>query len=157
MTYSDIAFSSARYGMMGNNKSQILINLSRYLGSDMKLSALAIHQKIEDIDKASSIGIGDGVAILDWVSDRLDQPFLFCATLETPVTFSAVDNNPVDIFVVLVSPESQSSQHLRLLSRVTRMFRDQKILDDVRRINSLDGLMAVLSPEHRKLQTVQAA
>jgi PTS system nitrogen regulatory IIA component len=154
MPMQNIMISKMLHGMRGDNSFQIIKNMATIIGRDTNLSAMATHQKLDDLLKNSVIGIGEGVAVFDWVSDKLETPYIICAVLDTPTLFPAVDENMIDIVLVLVSPEKNGPLHLQYLSRLTRAFRDEKLLTSLKSVTSVDGMMAVLYPNNQ--QTIAA-
>lgn len=144
MAMQNITFSKMIYGVKGDNSSQIIKNLAANVGKDIHLSAMATHQKLESLIKNSMIGIGGGVALFDWMLDKVDTPYIMCALLDTPTIFPAVDENMIDVALILVSPEKNGPLHLQYLSRLTRMFRDEKLLANLKSVTCTDGMKSVL-------------
>lgn len=152
MFKNNIRFSTLRFGVKGGNAAQIIKNISAIVAHDTATPPLIVHKKIHNALKSSVVGIGDGVIVFDWQSDNISVPYMFCATLETPVNFPTSDERPTDIALILVSPEKNGPIHLQYLSRMTRMFRDFELLEKLRSVSSVDGLYSVLSPENYELQ-----
>lgn len=150
MALQNITISKILYDVKGDNTSLIIKNIAPSLSKDINLSAMTTHQKLEDLLKTSMIGIGDGVAVFDWVSDKVEMPYILCAKLDTPTEFPSVDENLVDIVLVLVCPDKYGSLHLQYLSRLTRMFREEKLLMAIRSVTSVDGMVAVLSADYNQ-------
>jgi nitrogen PTS system EIIA component len=147
MPMQNITISKMVYGVKGDNASLIMRNIAPLIGKDINLSVMEAYQKLEGLHKTSMIGIGEGIAIFDWVSDTIDKPYILCAILDNPTSFPAVDENKVDIALVLISPERSGPLHLQYLSRLTRMFRDEKLLTSLKSVACVDGMRAVLCPE----------
>lgn len=89
---------------------------------------------IEDIDKVAEVllererlgstGIGDGVAIPHGKMKGLKTILCAFGRSKEGVEFDAVDGRPVHLFFLLIAPEAAASLHLKMLSRVSRLFRD---------------------------------
>lgn len=152
MPTSDVQFTSMRFGIKGDNSLQIIKNLSWAIAQDTQIGAVKIHSKLEDLLKNSMIGIGDGVGIFDWVSDEIETPYILCSRLESPVAFPSVDDRAIDIVLMLASPEKVGPLHLQYLSRMTRMFREPRLLESLRSVTCVDGMVSILSVDNRKLQ-----
>lgn len=150
MPAQNITISKMLYAVKGDNSSQIIKNMATYIGKDIHVSVMAAHQKLEKLLKTSMIGIGEGVAVFDWVSDKVEAPYIVCATLDTPTLFPAVDENMIDVVLILVSPEKSGPLHLQYLSRLTRMFRDEKLLTNLKSVTCVDGMMSVLTPDNHR-------
>lgn len=146
----NINFSKMLYGVKGDNASLIIKNMAPIISKDINASAMSAHSILDKLLKNSTIGIGGGVAVFDWVSDKLETPYIMCALLDTPTDFPAVDENMIDIALVLVSPEKNGPLHLQYLSRLTRIFREEQILTRLRSVSSIDGMASVLLPQHNQ-------
>ncbi len=148
---NEIRFSGVRSGIGGQTVAQVIKNLSLVISSDIKLPSPHIQHRLEHIFATSISGIGDGIAVFDWIDDDINEPYLLCARLGNGVNFSSVDDRRVDIVLVLVSPRKTGPLHLQYLARVTRMFRETPLVEKIRSVESADGISSVLSPENRKL------
>ncbi len=151
MITQDIHFSALRFGIKGDNPAQIIKNMAWVICDDLHAHSVETHHQLDALLQKSIIGIGDGVGVFDWVSDKIDSPYILCARLENSVAFPSVDECPIDIILMLVSPEKNGPLHLQYLSRLTRMFREPKLLQSLRSVTSLDGMILILSPDHRRL------
>jgi PTS system nitrogen regulatory IIA component len=69
-------------------------------------------------------GMGNGVAIPHARLPEIEHVSGVFLHLETPVDFSAVDRQPVDLVFVLFAPESAVTDHLKSLARVSRTLRN---------------------------------
>ncbi len=146
---NEIHFSSVRFGVKGDNAAQVIKNISSIIANNTSLGPSETHDHMDHLFQTSMTGIGDGIALFDWVSDSITEPYLFCARLESSVGFSAIDDRGVDIILVLISPRKNGPLHLQYLARVTRMFREPRLLQKLRDISCTDGLSSVLSPENK--------
>jgi len=146
-----LQFSNARFGMKGDNPPQIIKNMAYVIAQDIQIPSAQILNQLETILKNSMIGIGDGLGLFDFTSDQISSPYITVTLLETPVLFPAVDDKVTDIVLTLISPETIGPLHLQYLSRLTRMFREPKLVQDLRSVKCSDGMMSVLCPDNRKL------
>lgn len=78
----------------------------------------------------SSTGIGKGVAIphpRSPVADALEMPVIATCFLKKPVDFDAVDDRPVFVMFIILSPDVKI--HLHLLSRLAYCLRNDAFVD----------------------------
>ena len=71
--------------------------------------------------------------------------FGYFARLETPVDFQSIDNLPVDLVFLLLSPPDAGADHLKALARVSRIFRDAQTVAKLRGARSRDAIYALLA------------
>ncbi len=75
-------------------------------------------------ERLGSTGLGRGVALPHSRSPDIEQPQAALIKLEEPIDFEAVDQQPVDLLFALIVPEHSNDHHLRILSQLAEMFRD---------------------------------
>src|ERR1051325_6553576 len=80
----------------------------------------------------SSTGIGDGVAIPHAKHSSVDRLVGTVAISPQGVPFDSVDNDPVHVLVMLISPQERPSEHLRALEGVSRCLKDKKFVKSLR-------------------------
>ena len=108
--------------LKAENKEQVindLINTLRYdVGSD---TIEEIRNSVFEREKIMSTGVGKGLAIPHCKTKAVDRNYAAFARLESPLDFNSIDNEPVQIIFLLVGPDSNHSQHIKLLSRISRL------------------------------------
>ena len=67
------------------------------------------------------------------------------ARLEKPIDFEAIDNQPVDLIFLLLTPANSGADHLKALARISRLLRDKAICDKLRGTDRADALYALLT------------
>ena len=94
----------------------------------------------------SSTGIGDGIAIphvRNPILLHVERPFVALALLRQPVTFGAIDGQPVHALFMVISPSV--SDHLGILARLAFVLHDQE----------LRTLLRARAPAERILERVE--
>ena len=66
------------------------------------------------------------------------------ARLETPVDFEALDDQPVDLVFLLLAPEGAGADHLKALSRIARVLRDQDTVSKIRGTRDANAIQLLL-------------
>jgi len=97
-------------------------------------------------ENMSTTGIGSGVALPHaWhpINDLFRVPLVVAARLRRAVDFRAVDGQPVDLAFLLCSPRNRL--HLKLLSAVNSIVREPFTLDSLRRAESPQDFVDVLT------------
>ncbi len=103
----------------------------RELVENLRVAGYFKGSEPEDIVKAilkrellGSTGIGRGVAIPHTKHASVDRLVGTVAVSPTGVAFEALDGDPVQVFVLLISPQDRPAEHLRALENVSRSLRD---------------------------------
>lgn len=99
-----------------------------------------------------STGIGNGVAIPHGKARAVDRMIAACAVSEPGVDFQSVDGELAHIFILLVSPESVGTPHVKVLANISRLLKEETVRKSLREADSPAALMAALrSAEARYL------
>lgn len=109
------------------------------------LAARAIAAALNDRERLGSTGFGSGVAIPHGKVEGLSGIVAYFGRLAAPIDFQSVDNVPVDLVFVLLSPPDAGADHLKALASVSRLLRDKAMLAKLRGARSRDALFALLS------------
>lgn len=96
-------------------------------------------------ERLGSTGIGNGVAIPHANVPGLNAPLTFLVRLKRPVDFEAIDDMPVDIVFLALSPAHKGSSHLNLLACIARSARSDMWLRTVRQASSSAALHTLLA------------
>ena len=108
------------------------------------LKAAEVLDALVDREAQGSTGVGRGVAVPHARLPGLDRMRAVFVRLDEPVTFDAVDDQPVDLLFALFAPEGAGSEHLRTLARVTRLLRSAKMRQQLRLARTADAIYAIL-------------
>ena len=73
-------------------------------------------------------GIGYGVAVPHGKTPALSAVEAVAGTTRDPVAYETVDGEPVRIFFMLAGPESQAGAHVKAISRISRLVRQEPVL-----------------------------
>ncbi|MGH7700932.1 MAG: PTS sugar transporter subunit IIA [Gemmatimonadales bacterium] len=72
-------------------------------------------------------GIGYGVAVPHGKTPALTTLGVVAGTTPAPVPYETIDGEPVRLFFLLAGPESLAGQHVKALSRISRLVRREPI------------------------------
>ena len=104
-----------------------------------------IYDVLAERERFGSTGIGRGVAVPHGKLPELDRMYGIFARLERPIPFEAIDNQPVDLIFVLLTPTNARSEHLTALAMVSRLLRDRTVCEKLRGTDKADALYALLT------------
>jgi nitrogen PTS system EIIA component len=97
-------------------------------------------ERLTERERLGSTGFGGGVAIPHGKIDSLDHVVAIFAQLAQPIDFAAVDDMPVDLVFMLLSPVDAGADHLKALAQVSRALRDKAFVAKLRGAASDDAL-----------------
>lgn len=102
-------------------------------------------ERLSERERLGSTGFGGGIAIPHGKVEGLDHVVALFAHLAQPIDFAAVDDMPVDLVLMLLSPLDAGADHLKALAQVSRALRDKSFVAKLRGAASDDALTALLA------------
>ena len=124
-------------------KREALQALAERAGSLVGRPASDILTTLLEREQLGSTGVGDGVALPHGKMEGLGKIVGVLARLETPVSFDALDDQPVDLIFMLLAPANATAAHLKALAKVSRLFRDEDARDALRGAETAEALFAI--------------
>ncbi len=130
-----------------NSKKQLLQELAAKASKLTGVPEREIFDVILQRERLGSTGVGHGIAIPHGKLGSIETIKGLFARLETPVDFEALDDEPVDLVFLLLAPEGAGADHLKALSRIARVLRDQELVAKLRATDSASAIYAFLNEE----------
>lgn len=119
-------------GFRAPDKQHLLEQLTQRAASELSLDEHVILQELWKREVLGSTGLGKGFALPHARIKTLQRPFALFARLARPIEFEAVDGQPVDLVVLLLTPPGADSEHLAMLAAVSRPLRDDVFRQRIR-------------------------
>lgn len=132
-------------GVSAGSKKKLFALLADIAGKAYGLDPAHVAAQIGDREKVGSTGFGGGIAIPHGKIDGLDAVRGIVCRLDKPLDFGAVDDSPVDLVFMLLSPRAAGAEHLKALARVSRRLRDRAFTAKLRGAGSADAIYALLT------------
>src|SRR6516162_10141092 len=123
-----IAPEGTIHGLGVRDKRQALEELSRRAGEEL-----------------GSTGVGRGIAIPHARIPGLARPFGLLARLARAIDFAAIDERPVDLVCLLLTPASAAAAHLPALACLSRRLREPGVAERLRSARDQAGLYAIFT------------
>ncbi len=133
--------------LKATSKKQLLQELATKAAKLSGVSEREIFDVILQRERLGSTGVGHGIAIPHGKLAGISTISGIFARLESPVDFEALDDEPVDLVFLLLAPEGAGADHLKALSRIARILRDQDLAAKLRQTDSASAIYAFLNEE----------
>lgn len=127
-------------GLSAPTKQRLLSTLAKKAGEALRLDASLLLSRLMAREALGSTGVGSGIAMPHASLDEITIPFVLLATLSEPVSFEAIDDKPVDIVCLLLSPAQANNEKLRCLASISRQLGRPTVQAMARRAQSPDEL-----------------
>ena len=143
---SDILSSDAVQAALSvPNKKVLFQQLAAVAGKMVDIQPKVIVERLVERERLGSTGFGGGVAIPHGKIEGLNRVVGVFARLAQPIDFNAIDDMPVDLIFLLLSPPDAGVEHLKALARVSRKLRDRGFVAKLRGAGSEDALYALFA------------
>jgi fructose-specific phosphotransferase system IIA component len=110
--------------LVSSTKDEILEELVEVVGRQGSIRDLSeVLRAVREREEVLSTGIGSGVAIPHGKSAGITDLSLVAGVTPGGIDFEALDGKPVNLFFLLVGPETAAGQHVKALSRISRLLR----------------------------------
>ncbi|MEM8774305.1 MAG: PTS sugar transporter subunit IIA [Pseudomonadota bacterium] len=154
MQFSDILKPEAvRVFSAISSKKRLMHELANLAEAAYGLKQSVTVDALIDRESLGPTGVGNGVALPHARMDGLENVSGAMILLQSPLDFSSVDRQPVDLIFGLFAPFEAGVDHLKALALVSRTLRDGSVCAKLRANESPATLYTILT----EAQSVQAA
>jgi mannitol/fructose-specific phosphotransferase system IIA component (Ntr-type) len=99
---------------------------------------------VQEREAVLSTGIGYGIAIPHGKSSAVPELRLAAGRTRDPVDYDALDGRPVRLLFLLVGPETAAGPHIKALSRISRIVRQDTVRTRLAEATSVEEFLRVL-------------
>lgn len=129
-----------RVGLPAQTKQAVINTLVDTLaGHPAVLDLEAVREAVLQREQKMSTGVGKGLGLPHAKTAGVTETLAAFALTAEPIDFQAIDNTPVRLVFLLIGPEHATTQHIKVLSRISRLMNR----DDFRK-----KLLDATTPEH---------
>lgn len=96
-------------------------------------------------EQTRSTGIGSGIAIPHGKSPAAKELVMSIGIAKEPIEFESIDNKPVGIIILLVSPPDQTGPHIQALARISRLMLDATFKSQLEKAASPEEVYDLIS------------
>lgn len=119
-------------GLRAADKNQLLLELAGRAATALTLDRRMIFDALVARETLGSTGLGKGFALPHARLEGLQQPFALFVRLGRAIDFASIDEKPIDLVILLLTPTNGANQHLATLAAVSRPLRDDLFVQRLR-------------------------
>lgn len=143
---------TVRVGLPGSTKDEVLKELLALVDNDPAVVDPEMVQKdVLEREALMSTGVGQGLALPHAKTRGVTEAVAAFAVSRNPVDFGSIDDQPVQLFFLLLAPESARSQHIKVLSRISRLMNRNDIREALLAAKSSDEVLEILGQGEESL------
>lgn len=144
MHIGDLLIGDAILIRQGASSKRQALHIVAEAASDLLgLSDTSIFDALMEREALGSTGLGSGVAVPHARLAGLQRVQAVFVKLESPVSYDALDDRPVDLMFALFAPPADGAGHLRALAAVSRAMRSPELRQQLRQANTVDSISAL--------------
>jgi PTS system nitrogen regulatory IIA component len=129
------------------SKDDLLAALAVAAAGMTGLAATTILERVREREALGSTGFGQGAAIPHARVPGLAAVTVVAARLTAGVHYGAIDDEPVDVAALLLSPDGAGADHLKALASISRVLRDPTALAAIRAATSVQALRGAIGQQ----------
>lgn len=146
-----------RLPMRATDKNSAIAELIEVLHQTGALSdPAAALEAVMRREAERSTGIGYGLAIPHGKTSTCKQLAIAAGKPAKPIDFESIDQRPVTLIFLLVSPPDQTSQHIQALARISRLMNIEGFREAVNRASTPQELHDAIAA-HEARETAENA
>ena len=128
------------------DKESVIAELIDLLNADGLLSDRdAALESVMAREQTRSTGIGGRIAIPHGKCDAVNQLVMAMGIAHSPIDFKSIDNKPVTIIILLISPADQTGPHIQALAKISKLMLDEDFKELLEKANSAEEVHKMLS------------
>ncbi len=133
-------------GLRVPDKAQLLQDLAARAAMALGLERRAVFEALQARENLGSTGLGKGFALPHARLATIGRSFVLFVRLARPIDFAAIDEQPVDLVILLLTPADDAANlHLTTLATLSRPLRDAAFVRRLRQAadaSAVHGLLA---------------
>ncbi len=136
--------------LKGKEKKEIIRELIDVLVQNKKIKEKdkeEVFRCVMEREKLGSTGVGLGVAIPHGRTQAVDKIVAALGISPEGVEFDTLDGEPVHFAFLIVSPLEATSDYLRAISYVARLFKDKFFREALKNASSVEEAVKIIKQE----------
>ncbi len=136
---------SVRVPLKGRTKDEVLRELvelatPRHAPEEIETILSSVCER----EREMTTGLGDGVAVPHGRTPLVDRLVVAAGVAPAPVEYGSLDGKPVELFFLLVGPETAAGAHVKVLSRLARLLRRDEVRRELRSTTDVASFLRVV-------------
>lgn len=143
--------STIASGMKAEDKKDLINELIDLLEPKVTKDQLEnIRKSVFEREEIMSTGVGKQLAIPHGKCSSIDKNLASFAILDECIEYESIDNEPVKMVFLLVGPEEKCSNHIKLLSRISRLMNSTAFREKLLQCTSSDEIFETFQNEEQE-------
>jgi len=137
---------------LGNHLKEAVIKELVQLLADAKKLNGEVERYVEEVmgrEKISSTGIGKGIAIPHVLVAEVSEIMMAVGRSVKGVPFNSVDGKPAHLIFLIIGPQGQNNEYLKILSKLSRYLNDRTFFETLMKIEDPAEVIELVKERER--------
>ncbi|OGR12589.1 MAG: PTS fructose transporter subunit IIA [Desulfobacterales bacterium RIFOXYA12_FULL_46_15] len=130
--------------LKASDKKGVIDELSVAVSTTTSASAKNIAMVLMEREQLGSTGIGGGIAIPHGKLDTVKSIRVGFGLSKKGVEYDSLDNKPVHIFFLLLTPENSAGGHLKVLAQISKLLKMDQFKKKLLTAESADTIYDII-------------
>lgn len=130
--------------LFASDKKGVIDELSAAVSTTTTASAKDIAMVLMEREQLGSTGIGGGIAIPHGKLDAVKTIRIGFGLSKKGVEYDSLDNRPVHLFFLLLTPENSAGGHLKVLAQISKLLKMDQFKKRLLAAESVDGIYDII-------------
>lgn len=137
--------------LKSTNKNEVIKELTNHISkSHPNLNPDQAYEVIIEREKLCSTALDAGVAIPHGKMSGISNFVISFGKSAEGVDFESLDGKPTHLFILILSPENSSRLHLKLLAKISKIFKSQEFRSKLMNAKTSDEIYEIIEEEDAK-------
>ncbi len=130
--------------LVSTDKVGVIKELSNAVARTAQADADQIARVLTERESLGSTGIGGGIAIPHGKLNSVDKVIVGFGRSGTGVEYNSLDNRPVHIFFLLLTPEHSTGGHLKVLAQISKLLKMESFKHRLREAQTVQEICDII-------------
>ncbi len=133
--------------LKASDKKGVIDELSEAIAQSTSAPARDIATVLMEREQLGSTGIGGGIAIPHGKLDAVKSIRIGFGLSRKGVSYDSLDNKPVHLFFLLLTPENSAGGHLKVLAQISKLLKMDSFKKNLLAAESADAVFDIIQEQ----------
>ena len=130
--------------LKATDKIGVIDELATLIAPAVKTEPAEITKVLTERESLGSTGIGGGIAIPHGKLSSVDEVSVGFGLSQSGVEYNSLDNKPVHIFFLLLTPENSTGSHLKVLAQISKLLKKDAFKSQLKKAKSVEEIYTLI-------------
>lgn len=150
--YKLLTRDTVRVGLPGRTKEEVIhALLDMLVDQPAVIDPMEMRRAVFERERVMSTGVGKGLGLPHAKTSAVEETLAAFAVTAEPVDFGSIDSQKVSLVFLLVGSEKAKSEHVKILSRISRILNRDAFRKRLLQVRDADELLLLFQEGEQAL------